>query len=256
MFQSIGAWFSNNTEFAVLVIIGTVIFFLLPARPRPRPLGGAAPDLDAVAARAEALGWKFERKHDLSRGYAIVGALPSGAPWKLTYSVQSDESGTDHRLEWRTTSVKAKQTELLIAGKAIYAYRKNPMMSVSTGLAAGAAKLFQNDSGRADTNKWIEDLATFLWKARECAMGSARFRERFVVAALSGAESRLTLDGELEKLICDWPRLDAAPFDAEQRFAAWLEAMGLRIEFEIEDPPLPIVEHFVRVGIALAARIR
>ena len=238
----------------IVVVMLAGMFFSRPP-PEPRQLGSAPSDLEAVAERARALGWKFERTNPVLRDYAITGTLPNGASWKLVYRVDRGESGPRCGLEWSTGSVRAKQTELMIAGKPVYDHRMSLTMRTSMQLTAGVSKMLNKGPESSVSNKWQEDLAEFLGKARDLGMGSARFRERFVVAAPAGTAPRLKLDSELEQLICDWPKVDGVPLDAEQRFAAWLEAIGLRIVCDVEDPPLPIVEHVVRIGVALAARI-
>jgi hypothetical protein len=166
----------------------------------------------------------------------------AGVKWKIRYRVDPERPAARPALNWATRSVQGSATELRLIGRARY------------------------ERGKALAEPVIEKLSSLILSPREIALaqaraefvertplaevGSARFRERFVVLARNRRLARALIDDAFERLVMDWGRVSPPP---EEVVSMWIDWQGLRVDVDADWTGMREIEHLVSLGLALAS---
>jgi hypothetical protein len=228
---------------AALAGVGIAVAFW---RARRRSGGSLDP---AVAARqrderASELGWRYDGTPNGETLFTLRGES-GGVKWKVRY--RADSSQADHRskLTWATRSVQGATTELRLIGRARYEHSRThvePVIEKFTSLI-----MTPREIGLAHAR------AEFIERTAPAEVGSAAFRERFVVIARNHRLARALVDEKIEGLLTKWGRGVAPP---EKVLSVWLDWQGLRIDVDAPWMAMREIEQLVALGLALARQYR
>jgi len=196
--------------------------------------------------RARDLGWRYDGTKDGDIRYRMFGTSPGGVAWELAYDSDHSSSSSQPKLVWTAATLKGEGLELHVGGRRQFEVLTGATLKKLTWFAS---ELF----GRFSV--LVEDYNAFVQAARQAPGGSARFRQRFVVAAKDPQLAADMVDSQLERLILDWPPAMPKRFNPEQSVSAWLGREGLRVECRIDDPAMSVCEQLVRLGDCLADRL-
>jgi hypothetical protein len=197
--------------------------------------------------RVRELGWEYDPTHDGDIRYRFRARTPGGVAWEMHYDSDHSSSSSRPRLVWQAADLRTARTELALASRRHY-----DAFASGTGkkLLGGVTLLFGWLSGGR-----LGDFNEFVNEARPLGGGSARLRQRFVLAARDARYASL-LDASVERLLLDWPRVIGKPFEPETRLTGWLDRNGLRFECSIDGPPMAVCEQLARLGATFADRLR
>lgn len=191
--------------------------------------------------RTRQLGWAYD---DTAVGDTVftVRGEDAGIKWKIRYRCDPTQADARPTITWATRSVQGSATELRLIGRSRY------------------------ERGKALTEPVIEKLSSLILSPREIALaqaraefvertqpaevGSARFRERFVVLARNRRLARALVDDAFESLVMDWGRVSPPP---EEVVSIWIDWQGLRIDVDAPWSGMREIEHLARLGLALAS---
>jgi hypothetical protein len=191
--------------------------------------------------RARQLGWAYDPTAVGDTVFTLRGE-DAGVKWKIRYRVDPERPAARPALNWATRSVQGSATELRLIGRARY------------------------ERGKALAEPVIEKLSSLILSPREIALaqaraefvertplaevGSARFRERFVVLARNRRLARALIDDAFERLVMDWGRVSPPP---EEVVSMWIDWQGLRVDVDADWTGMREIEHLVSLGLALAS---
>jgi hypothetical protein len=205
----------------------------------------AAPDPQTAARkrfrRTRQLGWAYDDTAVGDVVFTIRGA-DAGVKWKIKYRADPKQPDARPTLSWSTKTVQGSATELRLIGRARY------------------------ERGKALAEPVIEKLSSLILSPREIALaqaraefvertppvevGSARFRERFVVLARNRRLARALVDEAFEALVVDWGRVSPPP---EEVVSLWVDWQGLRIDVDAPWTGMREIEHLAALGRALVS---
>jgi hypothetical protein len=228
---------------AALVGVGIAIAFW-----RARGRSTVHPDPAAAARQREEraidLGWRYDSTPNGETLFTLRGE-EGGVKWKVRY--RADSSQPDHRpkLTWATRSVQGATTELRLIGRARFEHSRThvePVIEKFTSLI-----MTPREVGLAQAR------AEFVERTAPAEVGSAAFRERFVVIARNDRLARALLDEKVEELLTKWARGVEPP---EKVLSIWLDWQGLRIDVDAPWMAMREIEQLVALGLALARQYR
>jgi hypothetical protein len=82
-----------------------------------------------------------------------------------------------------------------------------------------------------------------------------RFRQRLVLAAQDARFAHL-VDGDVERLILNWPKVDAKRLEPERTLHVKLDRTRLHAQIQVDAPPMAVCEQLARLGERIADRLR
>ncbi len=240
-----------------LLALACVAFFALLAGTLGYIAVFGNPDTKRWTAFAATHGWDCDGPWRLAGGHA-------GARWTLTADYDDDRgTGT---VTWLQEGVPAASPRVVVVHRADYERDQ-----VQTPFASGAARLgaialdvaaaavavaSNTGGGHVGGSLSIGGLRPRFDALRDAGVGGPRFRRHWVVLSENERTGRTFFD---ERTEATWlTALDAMPqmfADGDVMFAAHSPRLCLRAEGARHRPPLDEVEAFVRLGLALAARV-
>jgi hypothetical protein len=197
--------------------------------------------------RARELGWRYDGTFAGDIRYRFFGSTPRGQDWELRFDSDASSSSSQPKLIWEITSLKSGRTEFQISHGKKFEDLQDPSARKVLLFAARLAGGFKLDS--------VNDAIAFMQEARVQPLGSGRFRQHLKLIARTPGEVANLLDDECERLLLNWPRTVEPKFDAFQAVGIERDRAGLRIECRYDGTDMPLCEHIVKLGEALAARI-
>jgi hypothetical protein len=217
------------------------VAFWLARRPAAAPAGNPQAGARKRLRRTRQLGWAYDDTAVGDTVFTIRGE-GAGVKWKIRYRSDPDDPDARPTLSWTTRSVQGSATELRVIGRARY------------------------DRGKAHVEPVIEKLSSLILSPRDIALaqaraefvertapaevGSARFRERFVVLARNRRLARALMDDAFEALVMDWGRVSPSPEDV---VSIWIDWQGLRIDVDAPWDGMREIEHLAALGLALVS---
>jgi hypothetical protein len=98
-------------------------------------------------------------------------------------------------------------------------------------------------------------VISFYRDAKVQQLGSVSFRNKWKVMARNLADVSRLLDAETEDLLLNWPKTVERQFDPLGSVVVTRGPQGLRIECRYDATDMPLFEHIVKLGEAIAARV-
>jgi hypothetical protein len=238
--------------FIGLFIFGFTLFiFWIVRAHRKQDAVKAAKDVPLATLRenrAAELGWHYDATHEGNIRYRFSGTTDQGHRWQLRYDSDASSSVSQPKLIFEIYSVRAERTQFEIsAGKSF------EMMQSAVGLkvaSVAASIAWAVGSGAA------QDAFAFCREATIQPLASSRLHGNFKVIARSPRDVSDLLDQETENLLLNWPATVEKSFDPFQQVSIQRGPKGLTIECRYDSTDMPLVEHLVALGCALAARIK
>ena len=172
-----------------------------------------------------------------------MGKTSQGLPWELRYDNGKSSSASVPKVYWEMTQLKANRKVFEISRGKSFEAQKNPQ---GQGFAAGAALMVGASS---------PDELDFIREASVLPVGSRRLRERFKVIARSEADVAMLVTAEIENLLLNWPSATQAGFDPYRATKIICDSQSLRVELKYDTSDMPLFEHLVKLGVALADRV-
>lgn len=192
--------------------------------------------------RAAELSWEYDSTVSGDTLFALRGET-SGVRWKVRCRADATRPDAPLTLTWKTRSVQGSATELRLVGRARYERGRTSVEPVFDKLSS--LVLSPRDIALA------QQRAEFVERTPPVEVGSAGFRERFVVIARNHRLARALFDKKTEGLLAAWPDPEI-----EKRISIWLDWQGLRIDLETPHARMREIEQLVSFGLALASRYR
>ena len=197
--------------------------------------------------RSRELGWRYDPTYDGDIRYRFAGSTRQGQTWEMRYDSDASSSSSTPKLIWEITSLRVVQTSFEISqGKTFELMqhsgaRKAAAVAASIAWAVGSAT--------------AQDAISFYRDAKIQPLGSARFRNKWKVIARNLADVSGLLDAETEDLLLNWPMAVERQFDPQSSVVVTRGPKGLRIECRYDSTDMPLFEHIVKLGEAIAARV-
>ena len=234
--------------FAVVVLFG-FLFGIAYLAKKQNAAAAAICQADSAQRerRARELGWRYDGTFVGDIRYRFFGSTPRGQSWELRYDSDASSSNSRPKVIWEITSLKSGRTEFQISQGKKFEDLQDPSAQKVLLFAARLAGGLKLEA--------VNDAIAFMKEARVQPLGSGRFRQRLKLIARTPGEVANLLDGECERLLLDWPRTVEPTFDAFQAVVVERDRAGLRIECRYDSTDMPLFEHIVKLGEALAARI-
>ena len=196
--------------------------------------------------RAQQLGWRYDGTSIGDIRYRFFGTTANGQSWTLRYDSNASSTGAAPQIIWEVTSLFASQKEFEISsGRRVDALRSPVMRGVAFGIKRLTGVLGVSPAHGLE----------FATEARVQPVGSGRFRLRWKAMARSPGDLSALLDDETEALLLRWPRAVEKNFDPYREVEVVRDDKGLRIEFKYDTSDMPLFEHVVKLGSALAIRV-
>jgi hypothetical protein len=231
-----------------LLYPGAVVLavYLLAVWQRRREARRDVPLSEARAQRARQLGWRYNGNYDGDIRYRFFGPGPQGRSWELRYDSDASSSASVPKIIWEITTLAALRKEFEISSGKAFSRMQNPL---AHGVSAGLGLLAQ--AVGASANQGLD----FAREAQVQSVGSGRFRLKWKAIGRSARDVSCLLDAETEALLLNWPRAAETKFDPFRDVKVVRDDKGLRIEFKYDTSDVPLFEHVVKLGVALAARL-
>lgn len=209
---------------------------------------------DERALRASKLGWRYEPGDILARHVHFYGKTKSGLSWKLSYgqdgirTTSSEIESPICRIVWTTKIPDAMPFLIRCKKDFTFEHTQSPILTLirsgldptNNALVLGSARY---------SLKFYED-------ARNQAVGSAKFQERFKVFAPDSTFVKSLIGSQTEALLLDWPEAELDNFEPLKNFSATLMNDELRIDCsECSDgADMALFEHIVLIGESLTCK--
>jgi hypothetical protein len=198
--------------------------------------------MDAEERRclARRLHWEYEEEED---GRYRIHAVTNGVAWRWE-PVPNDSE--DHKMRWFAEHPRASRAELAIVSRAIDDVMRGKLGQVILWL------------GRKEDER-IRDAHDLYGLPQRMELGSTEFREKFIARVHDPNVARRVIDREVEELLLRWPEYAAPPrqkFHAVAHLGIAFNARGLQIEVGTEVTKAAVVEQIVKLGCAVAHRLR
>lgn len=195
--------------------------------------------------RARQLSWRYSGVHDGDIRYQFFGTTAQGYPWVLRYDSEASCTGGVPKIYWETTAVASSRLEFILSTAQGFDVLQNPL---GRGLAAGV-NLLNNAFGGTP------HYADFLQSESTQMVGSARLRRKYKIRARTAREVAKLFDADTESLLLNWPRTAEKNFDPFKEIKITHDTKGLHIQFKYDTSDMPLFEHIVKLGSALAMRV-
>jgi hypothetical protein len=196
---------------------------------------------------ARSRGWFYQEDLPHPGDFKIRGEW-DGIEWEFVCLGETTGATglcTGARAWWSTAAVRAEAPVLCIAGRRLYRQRLSPSCTAFWRMLGRLRSREENPAQQARRD--------FLARHAELASGSPRFRRRFAV--VSPAFGSSSFDETLERLFLEWPAGEGH-FLPERHLEVWMDGAGLRLEVSVPVASLPVIEHMVRLGAALAQSLQ
>lgn len=244
-------WFIDLLIIGLLIFGLTLFIFWIVRAHQKQNAANAAIDVPLAALRenrAAELGWLYDATHEGNIRYRFSGTTDLGHHWQLRYDSDASSSVSQPKLVFEISSLRADRTQFEIsAGKSF------EMMQSAVGLKAAsvaASIAWAVGSGAA------QDAIAFCKEATTQPLASSRLRGGFKVMARSPHDVSDLLDQETENLLLNWPATVEKSFDPYQQVSIQRGPKGLTIQCRYDSTDMPLVEHLMALGCALAVRIK
>jgi hypothetical protein len=235
----------------VLVIAGfflAVIFVMLWAKNQnAQKIARDKPQAALRERRARELGWRYDPTYDGDIRYRFSGSTRHGLPWEMRYDSDASSSSSTPKLIFEIPSLRVMQTSFEISqGKAFELMqgsgaRKVASVAASIAWAVGSAV--------------AQDVISFYSDAKIQPQGSLRFRNKWKVMARNLADVSGLVDAETEDLLLNWPTTVERQFDPQGSVVVTRGPKGLQVECKYDSSDMPLFEHIVKLGEAIAVRL-
>jgi hypothetical protein len=165
----------------------------------------------------------------------------------MKFDSDHSSSSSSPELVWDAPGLEARRLELMLGHR--------PRIE---GYTSGAARKVIGATsfllGRV-VGAPLQEMSDFVGAAVVTTSGSAT--DAFAIASRDAALARRLLqDAELMRLLNNWPRGMPEGFSPRKAVSAQLGPDGLHVKLQIDGPPMAACEQLVKLGQALAARLR
>jgi hypothetical protein len=197
--------------------------------------------------RARELGWRYDGAHRGDIRYRFSGTTSQRQAWELRFDSDHSSSSSTPKLIWEAAGLRADRVEFEMSSNRQCQSMQNP---TAQKMAAGAARL-----AGAMGSKSMGGVFEFMKDAKLQTVGSSALRSHWAVVARSARDVARLLDDETETLLLNWPRTVEPKFDPFQNVTVRRDTKGLRIECHYDSTDMPLCEHLVKLGLAMAQRV-
>ncbi len=198
------------------------------------------------AASVRARGWQYDGTIDGNIHYRISGQTEAGHDWRMHYDSDHSSSSSSPKLIFLAPWPSGTEHQWIIHDRKTWSImQKSGVRAVVGGLAMLA-------SAFSDAMKAKRD---FYLNAEVLPAGGFEFRERYVLAG-HDARWRELLDGEIERLILDWPEFKQSMSMRDNCFSAELVPEGLRVQLYADAPDIAVIQHMAKLGQRLTDKAK
>jgi hypothetical protein len=234
-----------------LLGIGLVLFVFWIVRAHQKEAAEkAAKDIPLALLRerrAKELGCDYNGTYEGNIRYRFSGRTGEGHRWELRYDSDASSSVSQPKLIFEIASLRAERTQFEIStGKS------HELMQSATGMkvASVAASI-----AWAVGSSSAQDAIAFCKEATIQPLAGNRLLGHFKVIARHAIDVADLVDDETANLLLNWPQTVEPKFDPYQKVTISRGPKGLVIECFYDSTDMPLCEHLVALGSALATRV-
>lgn len=235
----------------LVALCGALFIFWIVLAHRKQNAAKAAFDVPLAAVRSQraaALGWGYTSVDEGDIRYRFSGTTQTGYPWELCYDSDASSSVSQPKLVFAITALRSERTEFEIS-----AGRSFEQMRSATGMKATSVVA---SIARAVGSSAAQDAIAFHQEAAIQQEASSRLKHRFKVIGRHADDAAALLTGEVQQLLLNWPPTAQTAFDPYQKTLISQGPKGLVITCDYDGTDMPLVEHIVAIGGALASVLR
>lgn len=198
------------------------------------------------AARARELGWVYDPTVDGNIDFKLRGTT-DGIRWELEYDSDRSSSDSSPKVVWRWPGRPAARIEMALMGAMV---DRIAFSSFGRGMLSLARRLGSKEASHPDG----ED---FYRHAEKVQSDLTVFQKEWVVRARKPALFRPVASYEVAELLTRWPEHGhGRTFRPPAVLHLLYDHEGLTLKCGHGISEMPVLEHLVRLGCAVAVRLR
>jgi hypothetical protein len=226
----------------LLLIAAYVVFVAVRALRQAWAAPGLARQREAFA---KSKGWSYDGKRVGDVVYRFYGTTAQGHAWQLHYDSDAGSSSSVPMVHWAVQALASPRIEFEISDGKRFA-RHNSTLGRAMG--RGADWLSQKLGNHEATYVQFADQAVAQ------PVGSQALRDQWTLLARSPAQLIALIDATTQSLLLGWPTAQQVSFKPVDDVLITQDSKGQRIAMRYDACDLPLFEHVVKLGCALAQR--